>query len=99
AHDFASNLKVSVGTHVLTSLNYLHAQGTKKCLDCWTTLFGVPSFCRNQFLELTDRLDKPMKPKYAGGGAWLSCLQGLPGFTTRCCHAILGHAPIGSFSA
>ncbi|KAF9440943.1 hypothetical protein P691DRAFT_685737, partial [Macrolepiota fuliginosa MF-IS2] len=74
AHDFASDLKVSVGTHALTSLNYLHAQGTKKCLDCWATLFGMPSFHRNQFLELTDRLDKPMKPKYTGGGAWLSRL-------------------------
>ncbi|KAF9439815.1 hypothetical protein P691DRAFT_768819 [Macrolepiota fuliginosa MF-IS2] len=99
AHDFASDLKVSVGTHVLTSLNYLCAQGTKKCLDCWTTLFGMPSFCGNQFLELTDRLDKPMKPKYTGGGAWLSRLQGSPGFTARCCCAILGHAPIGSFNA
>ncbi|KAF9439689.1 hypothetical protein P691DRAFT_690054, partial [Macrolepiota fuliginosa MF-IS2] len=98
AHDFASDLKVSVGTHALTSLNYLHAQSTKKCLDHWTTLFGVPSFRGNQFLELTDRLDKPMKPKYTGGGAWLSRLQGSPGFTARCCRAILGHAPIGSFA-
>ncbi|KAF9440554.1 hypothetical protein P691DRAFT_782028 [Macrolepiota fuliginosa MF-IS2] len=69
AHDFASDLKVSVGTHALTSLNYLCAQGTKKCLDHWTTLFGMLSFCGNQFLELTDRLDKPMKLKYTGGGA------------------------------
>ncbi|KAF9439715.1 hypothetical protein P691DRAFT_689988, partial [Macrolepiota fuliginosa MF-IS2] len=99
AHNFASDLKVSVGTHVLTSLNYLHAQGTKKCLDRWTTLFGMPSFHGNQFLELTDRLDKPMKLKYTGGGAWLSHLQGSPGFMARCCHAILGHAPIGSFNA
>ncbi|KAF9439433.1 hypothetical protein P691DRAFT_796558 [Macrolepiota fuliginosa MF-IS2] len=85
AHDFASELKVSVGTHALTSLNYLRAQGTKKCLDHWTTLFGMPSFRGNQFLELTNRLDKPMKPKYTGGGAWLSRLQGSPGFTARCC--------------
>ncbi|KAF9440035.1 hypothetical protein P691DRAFT_768399, partial [Macrolepiota fuliginosa MF-IS2] len=72
AHNFASDLKVLVGMHALTSLNYLCAQGTKKCLDRWTTLFGVPSFHGNQFLELTNRLDKLMKPRYTGGGAWLS---------------------------